>query len=68
MLIKTEIKITAQDYNNLLASSYAEISDFIEDIANKSAYPTAGYDFLFPNYFTRNGEFFVSWEHYDSCD
>ena len=68
MLIKTEIKIPETDYYNLCMSTYAEVSDYIEDVANKSMFPPCGYGFMFPNYYTRNNEYFVSWEHYDSCD
>lgn len=68
MLVKSEVKIPEEDYYKLVMCSYAEISDYVEAIADKSAYPTYAYGFLFPNYYTKNGEYFVSWQHYNSCD
>lgn len=68
MLVTTKVKIPEEDYYRLIESSYAEIANYVEDIADKSMYPTCAYGFLFPNYFTKNGEYFVSWNHYSSCD
>ncbi len=68
MLVKAQAKITEEDYNKLLVSTYAEISDYVSDIANGSTSPPCAYGFLSPDYFMKDGEYFVSWKHYDSCD
>lgn len=68
MLITTISKISEEDYHKLLISSYSEISDYVENIANKSMSPPCAYGFYYPDYYVKNGEYFVSWKHYDSCD
>ena len=68
MLVKTQVKITKEDYSKLLVSSYAEVSDYVSDVANESMSPPCAYGFLSPSYYEKDGEYFVSWKHYDSCD
>lgn len=68
MYIKTKIKISEVDYNKLLQCSKEEMYDFIADIANKSPFPACGYGFSSPTFFEEDGEHFVSWMRWDSCD
>lgn len=68
MLVRTDIKITEEDYNKLRICSQAEFYNYVEDIANNSAFPPCGYGFTSPNYFEKSGEYFISWGHWDSCD
>lgn len=68
MLVTTKVKITEDEYNKLLQCSKEEIRDYIENIATKSALNPAGYGFYAPLFFMQANEYFVSWEHYDSCD
>lgn len=68
MFVKSQVKIAKDDYNKLIQSSYRHIYDYVLDKANNSPYPSCGYGFYSPKLFIQNGEFYVSWEHFDSCD
>ena len=68
MLTTTKVKITEDEYNKLLQCSNEEARDYIADIAVKSAFHPAGYGFYAPMFFKQGDEYFVSWEHYNSCD
>ena len=72
MYIKTMIKISEEDYNKLLKYSkdnlYAEIYEYVAEVANKSPFPPCGYGFNNPYFFEENGNHFVSWNRWGSCD
>ena len=72
MYIKTMIKISEEDYNKLFQYSkdnlYAEIYEYVAEIANKSSFPPCGYGFSNPSFFEEDGKYFVSWNRWSSCD
>ena len=68
MFLTSRHKITEDDYNRLLQCSRVEISDFVSEIANDSPYPPCAYGFSSPKVFKELGDYFVSWEHWSSCD
>jgi hypothetical protein len=68
MFITTKVKITEEEYNKLLKCSRDEVEDYISDVAVKHLWNPAGYGFFRPMFFMQANEYFVSWEHYDSCD
>lgn len=68
MLVTSKVKITEDEYNKLLKCSKEEVRNYIADIAEKRMWYPAGYGFYAPMFFKQADEYFVSWEHYDSCD
>ena len=68
MLSETRLKIPDDDYNKLIQSQYRHIYDYILSKANNSSYPACGYGFFSPKLVRKDGESYVSWEHFDSCD
>ena len=68
MLVKTTVKISQEDYDKLQISNLAAFYDYAESLAEKHGYPPQGYGFSSPIYYAKDGEFFVSWMHSDSCD
>ena len=68
MLVTTTVKISHEDYNKLQISNIAAFYDYAENLAEKHGYPAHAYGFSSPIYYAKNGEFFISWMHSDSCD
>ena len=68
MIVTSKVKITEEEYNNLLQCSKEEVSDYIVNIATKRMWYPNAYGFYAPMFFKQADEYFVSWEHYDSCD
>ena len=67
-MVTTKVKITEEEYNKLLQLSREEVRDYIANSAVKSSYHPAGYGFYCPMFYMQGEEYFVSWEHYTSCD
>lgn len=67
-ILKSKVQITQDEYNKLLQCSQVEIHDYISEIANKSTYPPCGYGFFSPCLCKEGENYFVSWEHLNSCD
>ena len=68
MIVTSKVQITEEEFNNLLKLSREEVRDYIADIAVKRMWHPAGYGFYSPMFFKQADEYFVSWEHFDSCD
>lgn len=69
MYIQSMIKISEEEYNKLLQLSKEEAYVFMADIVDtRSSFPPCGYGFSNPSFFEENGNYFVSWRRWGSCD
>lgn len=68
MIVESKKKITAEQFEHIQNYDTKELYDFIENEAANSLFNPAGYGFLNPRLLVMNDEYFVTWQHYDSCD
>ena len=69
--VKTKFEINENEYNKLIAIENDDrkaFNEIIEDMACHSSFHPAGYGFYSPRVYKENDNYFVSWEHWDSCD
>ena len=68
MFVESVIEITKYDYKKLLAGSYSDIYSYVLERSNNSPYPACGYGFYSPRILQKEGKYYISWQHFDSCD
>lgn len=68
MLVTTKKEITKEEFEHLITRDVSEFYDYIENIACHSAFHPSAYGFLTPKVMNEEGIYYVSWQHYDSCD
>lgn len=68
MFVKSTKEITKEQYEHLCNCDRKEFNDFVENEAAHSPFPPAGYGFSSPDVLCKDDKYFVTWEHWDSCD
>lgn len=68
MLVEEKRMITKYEYMNLLVGNRDAVKDFVYDIAIRSSYHPNGYGLFNPNFKVINGDYYMTWERYPSCD
>ena len=68
MLVTARREITKKQYIDLQSYSFKEINDFVLSEAEKSMLNPCAYGFYNPGVIKKDGKYFVTWDHYDSCD
>lgn len=68
--IRTRVSISQADYKELQSdNSRWTLKEYCYWAAKfKSCYPAEGYGMYSVRLETEDGKYYISWEHYDSCD
>lgn len=68
MFVETRKEITKEQFDYLKTCDLDDFHDYILNIAMHSAFHPAGYSFISPKIINEDDKYYVSWQHYDSCD
>ena len=68
MFVKSTKKITKEQYEYLQGCNVKNLYTFVENEAMESPFPPNAYGFSNPGITQKDDEYFVTWEHWDSCD
>lgn len=68
MYIESRKEITKEQFLYLQHCDYKDFYDYINNEAVHSPYHPAGYGFESPKILNKDGKYFVTWTHWDSCD
>lgn len=63
-----KVKLTKEEAQRLKDMDNRKLYNFVEDIAVREGFHPAGYGFQNPKKIKENGNVYVTWECYESCD